>query len=72
MTIDQYAIVPSLSIGIATTGVYWLCTLDWEAMGRLKLPLLGTVLAIGIAIHQVQRYLKILQQRREQQLQRNR
>ena len=41
-------------------------------MGRLKLPLLGTVLAIGIAIHQVQRYLKILQQRREQQLQRNR
>lgn len=72
MTIDQYAILPSLSIGLATTGIYWLYTLDWEAMGRLKLPLLGTVLAIGVAIHQVQRYLVILRHRREQQLQRDR
>lgn len=67
MTIDQYAILPSLCVGIAVTSVYWVFSLDWDAMGRLKLPILGAVLAIGVAIHQIQRYVMNLKQRHAQQ-----
>lgn len=67
MTIDQYAIMPSICVGIAVTSICWVFSLDWDAMGRLKLPFLGAVLAVGVAIHQTQRYVTILKQRRAQQ-----
>ncbi len=62
MTINQHAILPSLCIGIAVTAVAWVSNLEWEEMGRAKLPLLVAALAIGIAGRQVQRYVTVLRQ----------
>jgi len=63
MTIDQHAISPSLCVGVAAMSIYWAAGLDWEAMGRLKLPIWGATLATVLAIHQIQRYVWILKRR---------
>ena len=63
MTIDQHAISPSICVGVAVTSIYWVAGLDWEAMGRLKLPILGATLATVLALHQIQRYVWILKHR---------